>query len=55
MGMEKGYGHWKGDFITELNPIRPGWSASLKWTKNFPAKRACKLKSSPETANSGLF
>lgn len=38
MRMEKGYGHWKGDFITEFNPVEAGLERFIDWDKDFPGK-----------------
>ncbi len=38
MRLEKGYGHWKGDFITEYNPIEAGLDRFVDLTKDFPGK-----------------
>ena len=38
MRMEKGYGHWKGDFITEFNPMEAGISRFVDMNKNFPGR-----------------
>lgn len=38
MRLEKGYGHWKGDFITEFNPIEAGLKRFVEMTKEFPGK-----------------
>jgi len=38
MRLEKGYGHWKGDFITEFNPIEAGLHRFVDMTKEFPGK-----------------
>jgi dimethylglycine dehydrogenase len=38
MRMEKGYGHWKGDFITEFNPMEAGVSRFVDLSKDFPGK-----------------
>jgi dimethylglycine dehydrogenase len=38
MRMEKGYGHWKGDFITEFNPIEAGLDRFVDMKKDFPGK-----------------
>jgi len=38
MRMEKGYGHWKGDFITEFNPIEAGLERFVDMSKEFPGK-----------------
>ena len=38
MRLEKGYGHWKGDFITEFNPIEAGLERFVDLTKEFPGK-----------------
>ncbi|WP_424968482.1 GcvT family protein [Dinoroseobacter sp. S375] len=38
MRMEKGYGHWKGDFITEFNPIEAGLERFVDLSKSFPGK-----------------
>ena len=38
MRIEKGYGHWKADFITEFNPIEAGLQRFVDMTKRFPGK-----------------
>jgi len=38
MRMEKGYGHWKGDFITEFNPKEAGLDRFVDMSKDFPGK-----------------
>ncbi|MEM7292294.1 MAG: FAD-dependent oxidoreductase [Pseudomonadota bacterium] len=38
MRIEKGFGHWKADFITEFNPIEAGLSRFVDWHKSFPGK-----------------
>ena len=38
MRMEKGYGHWKQDFITEYNPFEAGLSRFVNLHKSFPGK-----------------
>ncbi|NGQ93141.1 FAD-dependent oxidoreductase [Rhodobacter sp. HX-7-19] len=38
MRMEKGYGHWKGDFITEFNPFEAGLDRFVDMNKAFPGK-----------------
>ena len=38
MRIEKGYGHWKGDFITEFNPIEAGVARFVDLSKDFPGK-----------------
>lgn len=38
MRMEKGYGHWKGDFITEFNPVESGVERFVDMSKSFPGK-----------------
>jgi dimethylglycine dehydrogenase len=38
MRLEKGYGHWKADFITEFNPIEAGLMRFVDLNKNFPGK-----------------
>lgn len=38
MRMEKGYGHWKSDFITEFNPIEAGVERFVDLSKDFPGK-----------------
>ena len=38
MRIEKGYGHWKGDFITEFNPIEAGLDRFIDMAKDFPGK-----------------
>lgn len=40
MRLEKGYGHWKTDFITEFNPIEAGLDRFVDQDKNFPGKAA---------------
>lgn len=39
MRIEKGYGHWKADFITEFNPIEAGLNFFVDMSKGFPGKR----------------
>ncbi|MFT5111711.1 MAG: dimethylglycine dehydrogenase [Parasphingorhabdus sp.] len=39
MRLEKGYGHWKTDFITEFNPIEAGLNRFVDMTKDFPGKQ----------------
>ncbi len=38
MRIEKGYGHWKGDFISEFNPIEAGLDRFVDLSKSFPGK-----------------
>ena len=38
MRIEKGYGHWKGDFIIEFNPIEAGLANFVDMVKEFPGK-----------------
>ena len=38
MRMEKGYGHWKGDFITEFNPVEASVERFVDMSKTFPGK-----------------
>ena len=38
MRLEKGYGHWKADFITEFNPIEAGLDRFVDMNKDFPGK-----------------
>lgn len=38
MRLEKGYGHWKSDFITEFNPIEAGLDRFVDMDKDFPGK-----------------
>lgn len=38
MRLEKGYGHWKGDFITEFNPIEARLERFVDLNKAFPGK-----------------
>lgn len=38
MRMEKGYGHWKADFITEYNPIEARLERFVNMDKTFPGK-----------------
>lgn len=39
MRLEKGYGHWKADFITEFNPIEAGLARFVHMSKDFPGKK----------------
>lgn len=38
MRLEKGYGHWKTDFITEFNPMEANLDRFVDLTKEFPGK-----------------
>ena len=38
MRIEKGYGHWKADFITEFNPVEAGLEYFIDMSKAFPGK-----------------
>jgi len=38
MRMEKGYGHWKADYITEFNPVEAGLDRFVDMEKDFPGK-----------------
>lgn len=38
MRLEKGFGHWKADFITEFNPMEAGLSRFVDLSKDFPGK-----------------
>ena len=38
MRLEKGYGHWKVDFISEFNPIEAGLKRFVDLEKEFPGK-----------------
>ena len=38
MRLEKGYGHWKADFITEFNPYESGLDRFVDLSKDFPGK-----------------
>lgn len=38
MRMEKGYGHWKTDFITEFNPFEAGLERFVDRSMDFPGK-----------------
>jgi len=38
MRLEKGYGHWKADFIDEYNPIEAGLERFVDLEKSFPGK-----------------
>ena len=38
MRLEKGYGHWKADFITEFNPFEAGLNRFVDMDKDFPGK-----------------
>ncbi len=40
MRMEKGYGHWKADFITEFNPNEAGLERFVDLTRDFSGKAA---------------
>ncbi|MFK7853734.1 MAG: FAD-dependent oxidoreductase [Granulosicoccus sp.] len=44
MRLEKGYGHWKTDFITEFNPIEAGLHRFVDMSKDFPGKTGLKLQ-----------
>ncbi len=44
MRMEKGYGHWKGDFITEFNPIEAGLHRFVDLNKEFPGKSGLQMQ-----------
>ncbi len=39
MRIEKGYGHWKSEFITEFNPVEAGLSRFVDTDKAFIGKR----------------
>ncbi|GMG84509.1 hypothetical protein LNKW23_37250 [Paralimibaculum aggregatum] len=39
MRMERGFGHWKLDFITEFNPIEAGVGRFVDMTRDFPGKQ----------------
>ncbi len=39
MRLEKGYGHWKADFITEFNPIEAAQGHFVDLSKSFPGKK----------------
>ena len=38
MRLEKGYGHWKADFITEYSPIEAGLKRFVDLNKSFPGR-----------------
>ena len=38
MRLEKGYGHWKADLISEFNPIEAGLADFVDMSKTFPGK-----------------
>ena len=38
MRIEKGYGHWKEDLITEFNPMEAGLARFVDLNKEFPGK-----------------
>lgn len=38
MRLEKGYGHWKGDFLTEFNPVEAQLARFVDMGKAFPGK-----------------
>ncbi|UUV07269.1 FAD-dependent oxidoreductase [Ruegeria sp. YS9] len=44
MRLEKGYGHWKADFITEFNPIEAGLLRYVDMNKDFPGKSGLKAQ-----------
>ena len=44
MRMEKGYGHWKADFITEFNPLESGLDRFVNLEKDFPGKSGLKAQ-----------
>ncbi len=44
MRMEKGYGHWKSDFITEFNPVEAGLDRFVDMRKEFPGKAGLKAR-----------
>lgn len=44
MRLEKGYGHWKTDFISEYNPIEAGLHRFVDMSKEFPGKTGLKLQ-----------
>lgn len=43
MRLEKGYGHWKQEFITEFNPVESGLNRFVNFQKTFPGKTALEL------------
>ena len=44
MRLEKGYGHWRQDFITEFNPIEAGLKSFMDLNKTFPGKPGLKAQ-----------
>lgn len=44
MRMEKGYGHWRGDFITEFNPIEAALDRFVDMDKAFPGKTGLQMQ-----------
>lgn len=38
MRLEKGYGHWKEDLVTEFNPVEAGLGRFVDFSKEFPGK-----------------
>ena len=44
MRIEKGFGHWKADFITEFNPIEAGLDRFVDMDKAFPGKAGLKAQ-----------
>jgi dimethylglycine dehydrogenase len=44
MRMEKGYGYWKADYITEFNPIGPGLDRFVDMDKDFPGKAGLQVQ-----------
>jgi dimethylglycine dehydrogenase len=49
MRLEKGYGHWKADLITEFNPFEAGLQRFVDMSKDFPGKSG--LQQQIETGN----
>lgn len=48
MRLEKGYGHWKSDFITEFDPYEHNLTRFVSTSKNFVGKLALEKRSEPK-------
>jgi dimethylglycine dehydrogenase len=48
MRLEKGYGHWKADFITEFDPFESGLERFVKMDKEFVGKAALATRQSSD-------
>ena len=47
MGLEKGYGHWKADFITEFDPFEHQLNRFVKMDKEFVGRAALAARGAP--------